>query len=590
VASGADVPRAGWAEAPSAPERGLSTPVLVALIWLFGASACLLLYLGSKLTFFLDDWTFLLYRPGFGADAILAPHGEHIVVIPAFVYQALQETIGMGSAFPFRVISTALFLTSAALLFVFLRRRVGQWPALAATAVVLFLGAAWEDLLWPFQMGYFGCMAAGLGALLALERGSRRGDALACLLLAVAILFSSLGLSFAIGAAVAVLISEDRWRRAYVFVVPFAIYGLWWLGWGHDAESAVSLTNAGRTPLYVLNGLASSVGSALGLSNHAVWAESDKLAWLRPLTVALGGLAVWRIYRLGGAPRGFWVVLAVGISFWTLAGLNQMPGREPDASRYQYVGVVFLLLIAAELLRGVEIGRTATIVLFVVAGCSIASNVQNLISAYDDTYRPIAQLEKADLAALDIVRDTVEPGFVLSEDIADTGFVHVEAGRYLEAREQFGTPAYSEAELVEAAGFARFAADKVLFNALGIELEPGPEGAVPESAPAATDGPEGVLAVATGECATVPSDGAVTPLVALPPAGAEIRAGASPVGNVSMDRFSSGEFPIVMTEGVPASRVATLAIPPDRSSVPWKVLLETASPAVICGREEGGES
>src|SRR4029077_12978819 len=121
-------------------------------------------------TFLLDDWEFLLYRRDFDAGAVLDPHGEHIVALPGLIYKALQATVGMGSARPYRAASTALFLSSAALLFVFLRRRVGDWPALAATAIVLFLGAAWEDLLWSFQMTYFGSMAAGLGALLALER------------------------------------------------------------------------------------------------------------------------------------------------------------------------------------------------------------------------------------------------------------------------------------------------------------------------------------------------------------------------------------------------------------------------------------
>ena len=34
-----------------------------------------------------------------------------------------------------------------------------------------------------FQMGFMGSLACGLGALLALERGDRRGDWLACALL-----------------------------------------------------------------------------------------------------------------------------------------------------------------------------------------------------------------------------------------------------------------------------------------------------------------------------------------------------------------------------------------------------------------------
>jgi hypothetical protein len=53
--------------------RVATTPV-----WLLAGgmavSAALLLALGSRLTFLLDDWEFLLYRPGFTAHAILDPH------------------------------------------------------------------------------------------------------------------------------------------------------------------------------------------------------------------------------------------------------------------------------------------------------------------------------------------------------------------------------------------------------------------------------------------------------------------------------------------------------------------------------------
>ncbi|HTG49953.1 MAG TPA: hypothetical protein VL915_05625, partial [Gemmatimonadales bacterium] len=444
------------------------------MTWLFGVSGCLLLYLGSKLTFLLDDWEFLLYRHGVNADSVLDPHGEHIVALPVLIYKALQATVGMGSALPYRVVSVALFLLSAALLFVYLRRRVGDWPALAATAVVLFLGAAWEDLLWAFQMTYFGSVAAGLGALLALEREDRRGEAAACALLVVSTLFSSLGLSFAIGAAVHVLLKK-RWRSLYVFLLPLAVYGLWWLGWGHTAESTLSLDTIARTPLYVLNGFASAVASATGLANYGL-TGANRLTLTRPLAVLLLFLAAWRLYRRERVPHWFWVVLAVAGSFWVLAGFNQMPGRPPDASRYQYLGVVFLFMLAAEVLRpelerGLRIGVKTLAAIGIVAACSVALNVQSLVSAWDETYHPISRLEKAGLGSLDITEATVEPGFVLSEDLVDTGFVNVDAGSYLAAREEYGSPGYSEAEIAASPQFVRYAADKVLFGALGAELE-----------------------------------------------------------------------------------------------------------------------
>ena len=41
-----------------------------------------LLSLSRDLTFFLDEWDFLLHRRGFAADVLLDPHNEHIAVLP----------------------------------------------------------------------------------------------------------------------------------------------------------------------------------------------------------------------------------------------------------------------------------------------------------------------------------------------------------------------------------------------------------------------------------------------------------------------------------------------------------------------------
>ena len=70
-------------------------------------------------------------------------------------------------------------------------------------------------------------------------------------------------------------------------------------------------------------------------------------------------LAGVRIYRLGSVPRWLWVVGAIALSYWLLAAFNLAPGRDATASRYQYVGGIFLLLIAAELVRGLRLAPRA---------------------------------------------------------------------------------------------------------------------------------------------------------------------------------------------------------------------------------------
>jgi len=579
VATVNEARRDDGAGAPAADASRLSAPVLIGLVWLTGISGVLLLYWGSKLTFLLDDWEFLLYRRDF--DSVFEPHGPHISVIPVLIYKGLLATVGMDSAFPFRVVSVGAFLISCLLLFVYLRRRVGQWPALAATAIVLFLGAGWEDLLWAFQIGYFGSMATGLGALLALERGGRRAGVLASALLTVSILFSSLGLPFIAGAAVFVLLRPDRWRRLYVVAVPAAVFVLWWLGWGHDAESTASLDNLASTPVFVLDGIAASFASLFGL---ALTGEGPGgLDWGRPIAAVAIALGLWRAYRIGRLPDWVWVALAIAGSFWILAGINQMEGRDPWSSRYQYVGVVFTLLVAAELARGVRLTRGVLVVVLVTAAAAIAGNVQYLHRAYE-SYRFTSQLEKADLAALDLARGTVEPGFVLEESLADTGYVHVDAASYFSAADAFGSPAYDPAELAEAPAPARYAADKVLFGALRLGMAEVPASTLPggprEQAEA---GPEGTIEVPSGSCLRVASDGAALPLLALPPGGGVFQAGAAPIADVKLTRFTEGEYPVDFEQGLASGGAAEIAIPPDRSPVPWKLLIETAGTTTVCG-------
>ena len=67
------------------------------------------------------------------------PHNEHIVVIQVVIEVILLETFGMTSATPEYVLLILALLVTATLLFVYVRRRIGPWPALMAAVVLLFL-------------------------------------------------------------------------------------------------------------------------------------------------------------------------------------------------------------------------------------------------------------------------------------------------------------------------------------------------------------------------------------------------------------------------------------------------------------------
>ena len=551
---------AGAGEVASRRSRSpLGDPLVLLLAAAMLASGAVLLYLTRNFNFLLDEWTFLLGRRGLNADALLAPHNEHLSLIPVLIYKSLLELFGMESARPFQVVATATFLTSAAVLFAWLRTRIDGWLALGATVLVLFMGAAWEDLLWAFQVGYFGSMAAGLGMLLALRRESRGGDRVACALLVVSICCSSLGIPFVAGALVAIA-TGPRWRsRVYVVAVPVALYALWWLGWGHEASRTTSLENLADAPLYVFDSIASAISSLLGLATPRDESGIGAYDWGRVLAVAAIGLAGWRLVRLGSVPRWLWVVAAIGFSFWLLSAFNQIPDRQPSSSRYQYVGGIFVILIAAELLRGVRPRPAALAVAAAVVLLAVLSGTSYLnqsAKSYDAT----SDLIGADLAALELARDIVQPGFILRNQIAGTGYVHVTADDYLRAADAHGSPADTPEELAAAPELARMAADRVSAAALGLTVLPAGK---PGSGCART-------ALDTGPVE-----------VELPPGGAVVEGTPGSTADLRLARFATENHPIGAGEVADDERTV-IFIPSDRSPVPWRLLATGSGSIDIC--------
>ncbi len=537
----------------------LARPATLLLIAAMFASAAVLLDFQREVTFRLDEWTFLVGRPGLTADSIFLPHNEHIVVGPVLAYKALIALFGTDSAQPFQVFSALTFLTSVALLFWWLRRRVGEWLALAGCVLILFCGAAGEDLLWPFQIGFFVGMAAGIGMLLALDRPSRRGDVVACLLLLCSLAWSSLGLSFVLAGAVFLLVTGNPLRRAWVVAIPFALYLVWYAHWGHYAENSLSFDNLLASPTYIFDGFASSFSSLLGLATPRDEAPVASLDWGRVLfVVALFG-AGYRIWRVRSVPRTFWVVLSLGVSFWFLAGLNSGPDRPPTSGRYQYIGAIFILMLAAELLRGVRPSRNAIVAVF--AGCAVVllSSISYLhqIAVADQAGGNVI---RADLAAVEIARDVVDPGFIPDIAFAGTGDVHIPAGLYLKMADDSGSPAFSPDELAAAPEYARAFADNTLAHAEDLSLEP---------AGGALDG--GCQQVQAGS----------STVVDLMPGTEVLEADRGSAAKVYLRRFAQASFPVALGKLEPGQPV-DLTIPADRSAAPWQLLLTGEGQVTVC--------
>lgn len=530
------------------------------------AAAVLYLALTWHFTFLLDSWEFLMNRRGFTADAFLQPHNEHIVVIPVAIEQLLLHLFGMGSAKPEFVLLTIGLLVTAYLIFTYVSRRLGPWFGLFGAVLILFLGPAWELLLWPFEISLLGSVLFGLAMLLALERGDRRGDILACVCLAVSLGFSSLGIPFAVAALVAILLSpRERWRsRAFVFVIPIALFAIWYLGWGHNAESHLSLRNVLASPRFVAESVAAGVGNLFGLGNNPVGGTTETF-WGAILLVLIVAVVVARQLRRPGFDPGFWPIAAAAATNWFLTAFNQMPGREPVSSRYQYASAVFIVLMLANLLARERFGRRAVLVGAAVTLLAIGPNLVVLKDG-SDVFETQSVLTRADTGALEIARRTVAPEFELGPEVAGTpGLVDIFAGKYLEAVDEYGSPAYSPGELETAPAYARKQADIILGQAL----------------PLSTNTQAGVYQRGAGQEGCVVIVGGKPDGVRVDPGLTRIEVTPGPDAAFSLRRFAEGEFPVA-TAGAHGESTTTLHIPHDEAPQPWYLHVEATQPVRVC--------
>lgn len=531
-------------------------------------SVALLLVLTREFTFLQDTWEFLMNRHEITADALLKPHNEHIVVIPVAIEQLFLRVFGMTSARPEYVLLALALAAAASLLFVYVRRRTGPWLALFAAVLLLFLGPAWEALLWPFEIGFVGSVLFGIATLLALDREDREGDIAACACLCLCFGFSSLGIPFAVAAAVDVF-QKRRGRglgRAWVVAIPLVLYAAWYLGWGSDAETHLSLRNVLASPRFVFESAAVAVGSIFGLGTSPFGGSTDPV-WGRAILVALVVVFGYRQARKPGFVPGFWPVAAAAATNWFLTAFNQIPGRDPTSSRYQYMGGVLVLLLLANLLQGVRFGRRA---LIAAGGLTVAAVAVNLVVLRDgrDALELQSVLTKADLGAIEIARRTVDPEFSLNTEVAGTTtLIDVQAAKYLPAVREYGSPAYTPSELAAALDYGRKQADIVLSQALPLSTLTRLGAYDPND---------------SGEnCVALAGNAPPASEVRLSPGLTRIELAPGPHADFTLRRFATGEYPVV-TEGAPGDSVTLLRVPRDDAPQPWFLHVEASQPARVC--------
>lgn len=489
----------------------------------------------------------------FGLEYLLAPHNGHLQAGGKLIYEALLALFGADHA-PFRVAGLLGVLSGVGLAFELARTRVGVPVALAGAVTMLFCGAAWEVMLWPYDLHTTYAFALGLGAVLALDRMGRRADPLVCLLLVASLTMIEAGLPFVVGIGVALALRRD-WRRLWVAGVPAALYGVWWL-WARSFEhEGAALENLAQVPGSIFESLVAVCAALTGaygrFPEHFPWELEPTAAATVVAMVAAACLAY-----------GFWratSIAAVGaasalLTYWAFIGLADRP---EDSSRYVWVGAILLLLLAAELARRARLrGRrelaVAAVVLAVTAVAFPAGREKlddgRTVRLSTDRQNALdfAMIELADSAR---TLPRAEPGAVV--EITESG--GLDAAGYLSVKDRIGSLAMPLRELRKLDRDRRSHADVVLARALGLRLEPA-------------DRPPGRCDRArAGEPVELAAGGAV------------LRSANG--GEVALARFAP-EGPSVSVGELQTRRWSELRIPADSEPEPW--VLFTSAPTRVC--------
>ncbi|MEJ7813510.1 MAG: hypothetical protein WKG32_24090, partial [Gemmatimonadaceae bacterium] len=439
-----------------------------------------------------------------------------------------------------------------------------------------------------------------LAMLLCLERRDLAGDIGACLLLAAALATYAPAVAFLAGAAAVILLAGERpeWRRTWVFGVPLLLYLAWrlWSPPGLGDEPRVTLVNLLHLPNSILESIAAALAAMTGLigltGNDAPgvlplgWGQ----ALLAPLVI---GTVLLLRRRRGLVDRWIWAALAMPLVYWAAIGAVSSAARTPAAARYQLLSAIFIILVYAQLAAGVRLSSRAVAVILAAFGLAALGNI-GALETFGQRLRANSDQNRAQLAALELIRDRVDPRFVVESTGPTISLpdMLIPAGQYFAATDAHGSPAMSLARLRASPEHVRKAADAALIRAL--RLAPRPLGGPLQVGGALSPGAAtGFDTQVRGPCLhMIPRRPGAASELSLPPGGFSVRPDPGSPPELSLLRFagrtsrsgrprarrrSATQLPSPAT-----TQTQVVKIPPDSSNVPWRLQLVATAPLTLC--------
>jgi hypothetical protein len=272
--TGLHPPAGSWRQWLISPKRERTCLIVLAIA--IAASIAVGLNETHGATFSTDEYLYFVVNRGFHLTTLLSPHNGNLTAVIRLLYAAVFKLFG-PDYLVFRILEFLEIAVTAGLFYALVRRRVGPVAGLALTLPLLFLGSSMDVAISTIGVQHLLCVIACLGALLALEANSRRGDVAACFLLTIAVATFSIAFAFIAGAGVSVLLRADRWRRAWIFLIPIAVYLLWlvaapkYSGPGYLGTTHVSASNLLLVPSFFADA-AAAVAAAVFVATQSLLA------------------------------------------------------------------------------------------------------------------------------------------------------------------------------------------------------------------------------------------------------------------------------------------------------------------------------
>lgn len=454
------------------------------------AAAIVLIAAGRGLSFSGDDFSYYgrevlfthtsqLHFDSMSLEYLLIPHNGHLQLGGKLVYEGLFAIFGSDYV-AFRIVGVIGVLACVVLFFALARRRVGDVAALLGSILIAFLGAAWEVLIWPFDLHTTFALAAGLGALLALELRRRHSDLAACLLLVASCMFIEVGLVFVAAVASAILLEEGWRRRIWIAATPAFLFGVWFI-WAHqydfpatDVDIPGLIPSMFRSAGATAAALTGRLSTGAGADVNAVGQSGGTTV----LGVVLVALVVTRVAVAGFRRTLVPPLVALGV-YWCFIAFSQRP---EDSSRYVFVGTVLALLVVAEALRGWRPAPWAVAVLVLIVALALPPNFAKLGDGAGSLRRD-AVLTTGELAMMELAGTRGDPDYQARLDpfavgVGASPYIDMTTADYLEALRFRGSISASLDEVRSANVFERTVFDSVLAGAVGIRITPsqGPSG------------------------------------------------------------------------------------------------------------------